>query len=330
MYTIISHNIPQGEWKLMFTREQKIEEFLDEYRRSRVIIETTVRAALNKFIEFEDKFRKSFYEFSEEEALKVFTSFHAISIISLQNTNLLLKHASRWMIDKKKLNIKSIYEDITKEQLQTCVDIKKKNSLIFTKEDLEEIQGQLLNYTDKGILTMLFLGAGGKWLKELTFFDMNQMSRSDGVAYFKTGKVIPIDDEVYKLIRRACIEEELATFGEVVRFSRVKSFGIYKQRANALTANDNPNNEDDLARRFRWVQRRLFLISEQLGVHLTSGNVQMSGLLHFIREGMSRNKMDFRSYVKTEEGIELAKRYDFYSNFAPQIIIEKFEQYFKE
>ena len=94
MYTIISHNTPQGEWKLMFTREQEIEEFLDEYRRSRVIIETTVRATLNKFIEFEDKFRKPFYEFSEEEALKVFTSFHAISIVSLQNTNLLTVHHS--------------------------------------------------------------------------------------------------------------------------------------------------------------------------------------------------------------------------------------------
>ena len=88
----------------MFTREQEIEEFLDEYRRSRVIIETTVRATLNKFIEFEDKFRKPFYEFSEEEALKVFKSSHTISIVALQNSNLLLKHISRWIIDKKKLN----------------------------------------------------------------------------------------------------------------------------------------------------------------------------------------------------------------------------------
>ena len=76
----------------MFTREQDIEEFLDEYRRSRVIIETTVRATLNKVLKFEDKFQKPFYEFSEEEVLKVFTSFHTISIISLQNSNLLLKH----------------------------------------------------------------------------------------------------------------------------------------------------------------------------------------------------------------------------------------------
>ena len=70
----------------MFTREQDIEEFLDEYRRSRVIIETTVRATLNKVIEFENKLQKPFYEFSEEDALKVFTAFHAISIVSLKIT----------------------------------------------------------------------------------------------------------------------------------------------------------------------------------------------------------------------------------------------------
>ena len=308
----------------MFTREQDIEEFLDEYRRSRVIIETTVRATLNKVLKFEDKFQKPFYEFSEEEVLKVFTSFHTISIISLQNSNLLLKHISRWIIDKKKLNIKSTYEDITKDQLQTCVDVKKKNSLILTREDLVDIQGELLNYTDKAILELLFLGAGAYWLKELTFFDMSQANRNDGVIYFKTGKIIPIDDDTYELIRRACDEDELAAFGQTIKYYKVSA------DMNECWALNNLKNEDDLARRFRWVQRRLYLISEQLGVHLTSGNVQMSGLLYLIKEGMSRNKMDFRSYVKTDEGMDLAKRYDFYSELAPYILIEKFGQYFEE
>lgn len=312
----------------MLTETRNIEEFLDEYRRSRVIIESTVRATLNRTLEFEEIFRKQFYEFSEEEILMVFKSFHAISVVSLQNANLLLKHASRWMIDKKKLNISSAYEDITKDQLKTCVDIQKKNSLILTRDDLTDIQSELLNYTDKAILELLFLGAGAHWLKELTFFDMSQASRNDGLIYFKTGKTIPIDNDIYELIRRACNEDELATFGEIIHYSRVKSFGIYKQRANALTANDNPNNEDDLARRFRWVQRRLYLIKQQLGVPLTSGNVQMSGLLHFIKKGMSRNNMDFKSYIKTEEGKNLAKRYDFYSELAPQILVEKFSRYF--
>ena len=70
--------------------------------------------------------------------------------------------------------------------------IKKKNSLILTREDLADIQGELLNYTDKAILELLFLGAGAYWLKELTFFDMSQASRNDGVIYFKTGKIILI------------------------------------------------------------------------------------------------------------------------------------------
>ena len=82
---------------------RQIEEFLDEYRRSRVIIESTVRATLNRTLEFEDKLQKPFYDFSEDEILNIFKSFHTISIVSVQNANLLLKHASIWMIDKHQL-----------------------------------------------------------------------------------------------------------------------------------------------------------------------------------------------------------------------------------
>ena len=114
----------------MFTREQEIEEFLDEYRRSRVIIETTVRATLNRVLEFEQKFSKSFYEFNTDEILEMYKSAHAISDRTLQNTNLTLKHAARWMINKNSLDIKSAYEDINKEYLRDCVDLQKKKSLI--------------------------------------------------------------------------------------------------------------------------------------------------------------------------------------------------------
>ena len=174
----------------MFTTELEVESFLEEYSRSRVIIEATVRASLNRALEFERKFQKAFYEFGIDEILEMYKSMHAISDRSLQNTNLTLKHASRWMIDKKKLNSKSPYEDVTKELMQSCVDINKKKNMVLTKNDLDEIKGDLLNWTDKGILTMLFLGAGSNWLKELTFFDMSQVSRKDGLIYFRTGKTI--------------------------------------------------------------------------------------------------------------------------------------------
>ena len=312
----------------MFTKELEVEKFLDEYKRSRVIIETTIRAILNRALEFERKFKKPFYEFTIEEIMEMYKSTHAISDRSLQNTNLTLKHAARWMVDAKGLNTKSQYEDMTKELMQECVDVKRRKNMILTKDDLVEIQGELLNWTDKGILAMLFLGAGSNWLKELTFFDMSQVSRKEGLIYFRTGKTIPITEEDYQLIKNACEEEELISFGTTSRISKVRSCGFFKVRFNCLSDSDDPNDEQSLERRFRFIQRRLLLISKDLGIQLNSGSLQTSGLLHHLKQGVEESGLAFREYVKTNEAKELARRYDIVTSFYAQILIEKFEEYF--
>lgn len=312
----------------MYTTEREVESFLSEYKRSRVIVEGTVRATLNRALEFEKKFQKPFYEFNIEEILEMYRSTHAIADRSLQNTNLTLKHATRWIADKKGLSVESPYEKITKDLILSCVDVKKKKNMVLTIDDLVEIQNELLNWTDKGILQMLFLGAGSNWLKELTFFDMSQVSRKDGLVYFKTGKTIPITEEDYELIRRACAEDELISFGETSRISRVKSHGFFKQRFNALSDSDNPNDEQDAERRFRFIQRRLLLISKDLGTQLTSGGLQTSGLLYHLKQGVAESGLSFREYVKTKEAKDLARRYDIMSELYVQILVEKFEKYF--
>lgn len=312
----------------MYTTELEVERFLEEYKRSRVIVETTVRATLNRALEFEHRFNKPFHEFTVEEISKMYKSMHTISDRSLQNANLSLKHAARWMIDTKKLSSKSAYEDITKELILNCVDVAKRKNMILTQDDLEEIQGNLLNWTDKGILAMLFWGAGSNWLKELTFFDMSQVSKKEGLMYFRTGKTIPIAEEDYILIKNACDEDELISFGTTSRISRVQSYGFFKVRFNALSASDNPGDEQDLERRFRFIQRRLMLISKDLGVRLTSGGLQTSGLLHHLRQGIKEGGLTFREYVKTSEARELARRYDILTELYAQILIEKFERYF--
>lgn len=310
---------------MILTTEREVENFLDEYKRSRVIVEATVRASLNRALEFEKKFQKPFYNFTVDEILEMYKSTHAISDRSLQNTNLTLKHATRWM---KGLNVKNPYEDVTKELILTCVDTKRKKNMVLTKDDLTEIQGELMNWTDKGILQMLFLGAGSNWLKELTFFDMSQVSRKDGLVYFRTGKIIPITEEDYVLIKNACEEEELISFGETSRISKVRSYGFYKQRFNALSDNGDPTNEQDLERRFRFVQRRLLLISKDIGMQLTSGGIQTGGLLHHLKQGVKESGLTFREYVKTEEAKALARRYDIVTGFYSQMLIDKFEEYF--
>lgn len=313
----------------MLTKTSQVEEFIKDYQRSRVVAIASVRATMNRALEFEKKFNKAFYEFTEDEVIEMYKSVDAISARSLQNINLILKHASRWILHSQKKDIGNVYDRITKDLIQECVNTTKREGLIFSREQLVDIQNELLNDTDKAILELLFLGVGGHWLKELTFFDMSQVDRREALIYFKTGKVISIDEETYDLVKRACNEEELISFGETMRISKVKSHGIFKQRANALSASGNPNDEQDLERRFRFIQRRLLLMSKEFGVQLTSGNLQASGLLYMLQQGVKGSGLSFREYVKTEEAGKLAKQYDLYTTLYSQILVERFEEYFK-
>ena len=313
----------------MLTTEKQVESFLNEYKRSRVIIEATVRASLNRALEFEQKFQKPFYQFTIDEILEMYKSTHAISDRSLQNTNLTLKHASRWMADQKGLDVKIPYEEITKELILSCVDTKRKESLILTKDELVEIRNELLNWTDKAILFLLFEGVGGHMLKELMFMDWNQVSRRDLKIYFRSGKMIDITEGEYELLKRAFQEEELISFGTTSRVSRVKSLGIYKARFNSLSDNDDITDASDVERRYRFCQRRLMLISKDLGINITSGSIQESGFLHYIKEGIQQSGLDFLQYIKTEDCKALARRYDLYTDLYVQIVKEKFYKYFQ-
>ena len=313
----------------MYTTELEVESFLEEYKRSRVVIETTVRASINRALTFEHKFKKPFYQFEVDEILEMYKSVHAISDRSLQNVNLTLKHAARWIIDYKKINITSAYEDITKELILNCVDSSKRKNMILIKDNLLEIQSDLVNWTDRGILFLLFEGVGGHMLKELMFMDWSQVSRKDLKIYFRSGKIIDITAADYELLHNAFREEELISFGTTSRISKVKSLGLYKARFNSLSDNDDITNSGDVERRYRFCQRRLMLISKDLGVNITSGSIQESGFLHYIKQGMRDSNLDFLQYIKTEECKSLARRYDLYTDLYVQVVKDKFYQYFQ-
>ena len=139
----------------MYTGEQEIEQFLKEYGRSRVIIETTTRATLNRAAGCERRFGKPFYQFTTDEALEMYESIHAISVVSLQNNNLVLKHAARWFAHQYNKEVGDTYETITKEQLGTVIDVEKQRSMILSREDVDNIQSNLLNAIDRAIVNIL-------------------------------------------------------------------------------------------------------------------------------------------------------------------------------
>ena len=310
----------------MFTKESQIEGFISEYKRSRVVAETSVRAILKRAVEWESKHNKAFYDFDKEEALEMFKSAHAISVVSLQNANLTLKHAARYF---QKSVGGNIYEKIGKYDLEECVDVSKKDGMIFTKEEIEDIQGQLLNEVDKCILFLLFEGVNGDKLSELTFLDKDQVSKKDLRIYFRNGKTIDITPGDYELLQRGFAEDETISFGTTLRVAKVISHGIYKQRVNALSANDDITDDGSTEKRYRWVQRRLMLISQNFGIQMTSGSIGESGLLYYIKQSIQENNTTFLEYIKTEEAKKLAWKYGIKSGLYGQILKDKFYKYFQ-
>lgn len=313
----------------MYTNEQEIEDFLSEYRRSRVIIETTTRATLNRAVEFEYKFNKPFYDFTTEEALEMYKSVHAISVVTLQNNNLVLKHAARWFAYKHDKEVANTYEEMTKDVLSEVVDVEKQKSLILSREDIDNLKDNLLNKIDQAIVEMLFQGAGGEWLKEVAFLDRRQLDREHLMVYFKTGKNLLVTDEICDLLIDAFAEDELISFGSTTRISKVTGSGLYKVRCNALSDNSDYYSEQDVQRRYRFIQRRLLLISKDCGVRLTASGLQASGLLHYIRLGMEETGLSFKEFLRTERAKWLAQRYDIRSELYAQIIQDKLGQYFE-
>lgn len=313
----------------MLTSQNTVEEFIKEYQKSRVIAIASVRATLNRAIEFEKKFSKAFYEFTEDEVITMYKAVNAISIRSLQNLNLILKHAARWILHNQKKDIYNIYDNITKNILQQCVNEKKKSDLLITKEQLIDIQNDLLNYTDKAILFLLFEGVGGYKLKELMFLNLDQVIHNNLKVYFRNGKTIDITPEDYELLRHAFNEDELISFGSTSRMSKVKSLGLYKARFNSLSDNDDITNDGDVERRYRFAQRRLILISKDFNITLTSSGIQESGFLHYIKEGIQTSGLDFLEYIKTDECKALARRYDLYTDLYVQVVKDKFYKYFQ-
>jgi hypothetical protein len=74
----------------VLTKTNIVEEFIKDYQRSRVVAIASVRATMNRALEFEKKFNKAFYEFTEDEVIEMYKSVDAISARSLQNLNLIL------------------------------------------------------------------------------------------------------------------------------------------------------------------------------------------------------------------------------------------------
>ena len=314
----------------MYTSETQMKQFTKEYLRSRIVSPTSVHATLKKALIAEEIFKKPFTEFTKEEILQMYEKQHSRSAVSLQNQNVILKHAVKWLIATSNVTSDiNNYEKVTKDDIEKCIDIKMLQKMLLTEEELRNIANDCMNAIDKAILWFLFYGVAGEWLKELTFLESWQLDKENSILALRGFPAIQLNKEVSNIIAKAFEETQLISYTDKIVVSEVKGQGqLYKIRNNTIYDIHDYKNQKDLERRFRWVLRRITILRQYFGINLTMKSLQTSGFWHFSHKEMEQLSItDFKSYLQTKNGKALAQRYGFTSNLYVQVILDKYKEF---
>jgi len=304
----------------MYYNEEAKAEFIKDYMRSRIVAATSLSAIFNKTSDFERKYDRDCSEFTKEEILDMYRKFGAKSKSVLENYNVYLKHYTAFRIYHKQIDNENVYNEINKDAIKECIDPEIQNQLYITREELDDIENELFNFTDKAIIEALWNGISGKSMSDLVSLNRSMFSEDKRSLIFPDGRIIPISEKLSEYLDKAFSETEYLCYGNTIRVDKLNGYDtLYKERFNAFAGTSN-----DV--KFRWVYRRFQNYRKQVDMPmLTMKNIQASGLLHKIKEGMLKNDCSMREFLYTDEGKQLALQYGYKQNHYVDVIHDKFK-----
>ncbi len=306
----------------MYYNEEAKAEFIKDYMRSRVVSATSLSGMFNKTVSFEEELGKDCSQFTKTEILDMYKRFGAKSVNVLANYNVYLKHYTAFRLYYKKINGDNAYEIVNKDDLKQCIDPDIQKQIYLTREQLDDIENELLNYTDKAIVEALWHGISGKSMCDITSLNVNMFSKDKRSLIFPDGRVIKISKKLSEYLDKAFNEMEYLCYGSTLRVEKLVGLGnLYKERANA-----HAGDSDDI--RFRWIYRKIQNYRKHLDIHiLTMKTIQASGLLYELQKGMKENNCSMREFLYTEQGKELAMQYGYKQDYYIDVISDKYSAY---
>ena len=300
----------------MYQNENK-ESFIRDYMKSRVIAETSLYSLFRKTQEYEENLNKDCSEFTIVEALEMYENFKAKSVYVLLNYNVILKAYCAWCKYYNGLKTEIAYDSISKNMLEPLIS--EDAIKILSREDVTDIEDQLLNWTDKAIVEALFEGLSGNSMRDLIIINTEMIDHKTKQLIFEDGRVFDLTDRLYNLLIRSFNEVEYICYGSTMRVKKLIGIGrLYKERDNAHALESDDRN-------FRWVYRKIQNIRRHVGMdNLTMKNLAVSGLIYYLRNGMSLTGLDLKSFLLTENGNKIMDKYGYNSSFRIDNIVNRY------
>ncbi len=250
----------------------------------------------------------------------MYKSFNLTSVNTLQNYNNYLKAYCDFVIYKNGKGNNG-FTNISKDMLKKCINEDIRKNKYISYEQLQNIEMELLNFTDAAILECLWCGISGKELHDLTHLERKQIDVDKMEIVFEDGKTIKLYSRLYDLLDKAFVEIDMMCYGDDIRVKRVTGKDcLYKVRDNAYKDNDTI--------RFRWVYRKIMIIRDYVGLpNMSMKSLQGSGMLHYIKLGMQKENCGLREFLYTESGAKIMEQYGFVNENRINTVYDKFVEY---
>ena len=293
--------------------------FIESYIVRRVVARTSLTGLFNKIKPFEDRYEKDCSLFDRAQALEMYKLFGAKSVEVLANYNTYLRNYTDFMAHQQQGEQDNVYYGINKDALKACLDPKILSQKYFSREQLDDIEDELLNYTDKAIVEALWHGIGGDSMCDLVSLERKMLNAKKDILILNDGRKISISPKFAEFLDKAFAETEYICYGRTFRIAQLFGFdSLYKERANACAA-----PSPDVS--FRWVYRKILKYKEYLGIPMmTMKTIQASGLLHMLTAEMRKTNCSMRQFLSTNKGKELAMQYGYDEGHYIDVIANKF------
>jgi hypothetical protein len=303
----------------MYQNEMK-EGFIKDYMRSRVVAKTSLYSLFRKVEPFEEKLDKDCSRFTKEEILTMYKEFGAKSIYVLLNYNTIIKAYCAWMKYYHGLKSEVQYEQINTDILKPLVA--ESANKILSRKDIIDIEDQLYNWTDKAIVECLWEGLSGNSMRDLVGIEEKMVDHKAKQLILPDGRVFDLTDRLYDLLLKAFNEEEYMCYGETLRIKKFIGKGkLYKERDNAYAM-----DSDD--KFFRWVYRKVQNFRKHVGIEeMTMKNIAISGMCHYLREGMENTGLDLKAFLVTSDGAKLMDKYNYNSEYRIDNVLHRYKQF---
>lgn len=294
------------------------EEFCEYYLQTRIIQKTSLYGFFKKLESYEEEQQKDISKFTKDEALTMYTGLKSRSVYTLMNNNTVLKAYCEWLDSYYRTTTGNVYEQITIDDLKPCVD--KNASKLLSKDEIIEIEDQLLNFTDSAIVQCLFEGIAGPSMRDITELNTNMLDKKNKRIVFPDGRILNISDRLCYLLEKAFEEEKYNCYGSSFKVKKLYGKGkLFKERDNAHAA-----DSDD--KRFRAVYRKIQVIRNYVGIkELTMKGITASGMAHYLRKYLDETGLKLKEFLQTESGEQLMLRYGYESEFKIDNVTHRFK-----